>query len=182
MAIDRKLIDYLPPFMREYLEMQKIMEVEQAEFDSAWERYENTLADQFIMDTTEHGISRWENMLKISPKDTDTLEERKFRVLVEMNQELPYTMMKLKEALTAMCGSGNFSIDLQAANYHIEVKLGIANLKNYQKVVDLLKKMVPANMTQYVHIMYNAHNVLTKFTHAQLAAYTHEQLRNEVFK
>ena len=181
MATERYLIDYLPPFMREYIEMQQIMIAEQPEFDSAWLQYENAMKDQFILEATEYGVARWESMMKISPKDTDTLNERKFRILVKLNQELPYTMMKLKESLITLCGAGNFFIDLQAAKYHIEVKLALANENNYQEVVDLLKKMIPANMTQWVQIMYNSNVVIGQFTHAQLTAYTHKQLRNEVF-
>lgn len=181
MAIDRKLIEYLPPFMREYFEMQKIMEAEQPEFDLAWVQYENAMNDQFILDATEYGVGRWETMLNITPKDTDTLDERKFRILAKLNQELPYTMMKLKESLTTLCGAGNFSINLQAEKYHIEVRLAITNSNNYQEVADLLKKMIPANLTQNVQIAYNSNVVIGRLTHAQLAAYTHNQLRNEVF-
>lgn len=181
MAIDRKLIDYLPPFMQEYPEMQYIMGTEQPETDALWNECDNVFNDQFIHEATEYGVKRWESMLKVTPKGTDTLTERKFRILSRLNQELPYTMMKIKEALTALCGVGNFSIDLQAANYHIEVKLALSNKNNYQEVVDLLTKMIPANLTQFVKIMYNAHYVISRFTHGQLTAYTHEQLRSEVF-
>ena len=181
MAIDRKLIDYLPPYMQEYREMQSIMDTEQPEVDLLWDECEKAFDDQFIHDATEYGVKRWEGMMLITPKDTDTLDERKFRILSRMNQELPYTMMKLKEDLTTLCGAGNFSIDLQAANYHIEVKLGLANENNYQDAVDLLKKMVPANLTQGVQIMFNSNIVIGRFTHEQLTAYTHKQLRSEVF-
>lgn len=181
MATERKLIDYLPPFMREYREMEKIMEAEQPEFDLAWKRSEDALSDQFIMEATEYGVMRWESMLNITPKDTDTLDERKFRILAKLNQELPYTMTKLKESLTALSGADGFSINLQPEKYHIEIRLAVGNHSNYQAVTDLLIKMIPANMTQYVQLMYNTHIILSPFKHNYLAQYTHEQLRNEVF-
>ena len=181
MATDRKLINYLPPFMQVYREMATIMETEQTEVDRLWLEAENALADQFILEATENGVKRWESMLGISPKDTDTLDERKFRILTKLNQELPFTLRKLEQALTNLCGAGNYSVEITAEEYHIEVKLALTNENNYQEVVDILKKMVPANMTQYVQIMYNAHNVIARFTHGQLTAYTHDQLRNEVF-
>lgn len=181
MATDRFLIDYLPPFMQEYHEMKKIMEVEQPEIDGLWEDCANALDDQFVLSATENGVRRWEKVIGITPKDTDTLDERKFRILSKMNQELPYTITKLKESLDVLCGKGNFSINLQTANYHIEVKLALTNKNNYSDVVDLLSKMIPANLTQWVQIMYNDHNVVSQFTHNGLTSYTHEQLRNEVF-
>jgi hypothetical protein len=181
MAPDRKLIDYLPHFMQGYREMAVIMESEQTEIDRLWMESENALADQFIHEATESGIKRWEFMLGISPKDTDSLDERRFRILTKLNQELPYSLRKLEQALTNLCGNAMFSVEINAAEYHVEIKLGLENKRNYHEVVDLLAKMIPANMTQYVQIMYNAHDVLTQFTHSKLAAYQHEQLRNEVF-
>ena len=181
MATDRKLIDYLPRFMRVYKEMKTIMETEQVEVDNLWTEVENALSDQFVLEATESGVKRWESMLGISPKDTDTLDERKFRILTKLNQELPYTLRKLEQALTNLCGNNMFSVEVTAAEYHVEIKLGLVNKNNYQEVVDILKKMIPANMTQWVQIMYNSHNVLAGLTHAKMTAYSHEQLRNEVF-
>lgn len=181
MGTDRKLIQYLPQFMRDYLEIQKIMEAEQPEVDLAWEATENAFADQFILDATEYGVSRWETILGILPKGTDTLDERKFRILTKQNQELPYTLRKLEQVLTILCGEGGFSIEVNYAQYHILVKLALTNEKNRHEVVDVLQKMLPANMMQTVQIMYNTHRMLAPFTHEQLSAYTHEQLEREVF-
>lgn len=181
MATDRFLIDYLPPFVQEYQEIKKIMEVEQPEIDNLWVSCQNTLDDQFVMAATENGVNRWEKIMGITPKGTDTLDERKFRILTKMNQELPYTLTKLKESLTTLCGEGNFSIDLQTANYHVEVKLALTNKNNYTDILDLLNKMLPANLTQKVQIMYNNQTLIGQFKHAELTSYTHEQLRNEVF-
>lgn len=181
MATDRLLINYLPHFLREYIEMERIMSAQQPEFDDLWLACENALSDVFILYATENGVKRWESMMGITPKDTDTLDERKFRILAHMNQDLPYTMRKLEEALTTICGAGNFSVDLQHEKYHIEVKLALSNANNFQDVVDLLTKMLPANLTQNVQIMYNTHAVIGQLTHADLSAYTHEQLRSEVF-
>lgn len=182
METKRLLIDYLPSFMQEYHEMKQIMGAEQPEIDTLWNGCGNALDDMFISYATENGVKRWEKIVGITPKDTDTLDERKFRILTKMNQELPYTITKLKESLTVLCGENGFVIDLQPSNYHIKVKLALANENNYQDVVDLLTKVIPANLTQAVRIMYNGHKILGRSTHAELSACTHEILRNEVDK
>lgn len=181
MESNRLLTDYLPPFMRDFHQMHQIMTVEQPEVDGLWNACGNVMSDQFVMDATENGVRRWERLVGVTPRDTDTLDERKFRILTVMNQKLPYTMNRLKETLTTICGAGNFHIELNAAEYHIEIKLALTNVNNYQEVVDLLSNMIPANMTQWVQIMYNDHATLGQFTHEQLAAFTHNQLRTEVF-
>lgn len=177
----RRLIDYLPSFIQEYHEMNKMMEVEQSEVDGLWVACGNALDDMFISYATENGVKRWEKIVGITPKDTDTLDERKFRILTKMNQELPYTIVKLNESLTVLCGKDGFEIELQPSNYHINVKLALSNQNNYQDVVDLLNKMIPANLTKKVQIMYNGYKNLTQYTHSELTTYTHEILRNGVF-
>lgn len=180
MANDRFLIDYLPHYMQEYLEIKSIMHTEQPEIDALWSATEQAFADQFILDATEYGVMRWERMLRISPKATDTLDERKFRILTRLNQELPYTLTRLKEFLTVLCGADGFVIDLQANKYHIEIKLAVGNHNNYGEVQKMLKTMVPANMTQYVSVMYNQHRVIGRLRHMDLAPHTHEFIRKEV--
>ena len=180
MAIDRKLIEYLPYFMQEYREMATIMETEQFEVDRLWLEAENALVDQFLLEATVNGVKRWESMLGISPKDTDTLDERRFRILTKLNQELPYTLRKLEQVLTNLCGANGFSIEVTAAEYHIEVKLAVGNHNNYSEVETLLNKMIPANMTQYIRLMYNKYETVAQFAHSRLATYTHKEIRNEV--
>ena len=181
MATERYLINYLPPFMQRYREMREIMSAEQPEIDKMWSAFEDALNDQFILSASENGIKRWETNVGVIPKDTDTLEERRFRVLTRLNQELPYTLVKLKETLTTICGEGNFSINVQPTNYHITIRLALSNASNYQEVVNILSTIIPANMTQTVEIMYNAHGIFGRFTHSEMAAYTHKNLRSEVF-
>lgn len=182
MANDRFLIDYLPPYMQEYLEIKAIMEAEQPEFNALWSAVEKTFADQYILDATEYGVMRWESMLNISPKATETLDERKFRILARLNQELPYTLTKLKELLTVLCGADGFSIELQANQYHIVIKLAVGNHNNYGEVQKLLNTMIPANMTQYISLMFNQHKTVGLLRHMDLAVYTHQHIRSEVLK
>lgn len=180
MATDRLLINYLPHYEQQYAEIEEIMKAEQPEIDDLWTTLEKNFADQYILDATEYGVMRWESMLQISPKNTDTLDERKFRILARLNQELPYTLTKLKEVLTNLCGADGFFIELKAAQYHIEIRLAVGNHNNYQEVMNLLKKMIPANLTQNVSLMYNQHITVAQHTHQHLSAFTHNQVRNEV--
>lgn len=176
----RKLIDYLPPFMREFREMSCLMASEQEEINRVISASEDVLNDQFIMTATERGISRWESTLGIKPKGTATLEERRFAVIARMNRELPYTVTKLNETLTTICGAGNFDVKVYPNEYHVEVKLALANQNHYQEVVDLLTTMIPANLTYTVQILFNTNSVLSKFKHSELVNYTHDTLRKEV--
>ena len=159
-----------------YKEIKAIMEAEQPEFEIVWPQAENVLNNQFVSDSSSIGIERME---KIIPKDTDTQDERKFRILVKLNEQLPYTLPVLEQQLKRMCGENGYRLILSADKYLLNVKLALGNENNYQDVCDMLRRVVPANMVIFVS-MFNTHEILSHYTHAQLAAYTQKQVREEV--
>ena len=175
--MDRKLINYLPYVVRDYAEFQGITGAEQPEFENAWAAVDDLLNNQFIKTAGNLGLSRWEKILGISPKGTDALDDRRFRVLTRLNEELPYTLPQLRVILESLCGAGNYSADV--ADYTLLVKVGVAAKKNFQDVQTLLKRVAPVNLVLVVQQLFNIHQVLGGFTHAQLAWYTHSEVRTE---
>lgn len=146
----------------------------------AWQALDDLHANMSIYDLTEAGCEMWESLLGIIPNKTDTLEERRYRIQTWWTQELPYTLPKLNEMLTALCGADGYSIVNDNTHYKITIKLALSNKENYSDVESLLERVLPANLVSTILIMYNTHDVLTAFTHSQLSAYTHVQLRTEV--
>ena len=177
--MDHNLIEYLPEFIQEYQEIKEIMAAEQVDVEASWDAVTNALNDQFVVDATETGISRWEKILSIVPMTTNTLDERKFRILARLNEQLPYTEEKLNEMLTSLCGENGYVLRVRPDEYTVLVKLAVANTVNYQSVIDMLDKVLPANLLRTV-MLFNSHKIISGFTHAQLSAYTHDQLRQEL--
>ena len=68
------LVSYLPPFMAEFKEIVATLEAENPEFALVWEAADRVLQNEFIETSDEYGISRWERILGVFPKTTDTLE------------------------------------------------------------------------------------------------------------
>ena len=114
------------------------------------------------------------------PDGTDSLEDRRFRILTRINEELPYTLPQLRNILETLCGPGNYSADVAEGTYHLIVKIGLAAKNNFTDVESLLNRVVPQNLIVTLLQLYNTHAELGRFTHSQLAAHTHDQLRNEV--
>lgn len=100
--MERKLIDYLPYVIRDYAEFQGIMGSEQPEIEKAWNTTDDLLDNQFIPTAGNMGLSRWEKILGITPKGTDSLEDRRFRILTRINEELPYTLPQLRNILETL--------------------------------------------------------------------------------
>ena len=61
----------------------------------------------------------------------------------------------------------------------LTLKVGVAAKKNFQDVQTLLKRVAPVNLVLVVQQLFNIHQVLGGFTHAQLAWYTHSEVRTE---
>lgn len=177
--MERNLIDYLPNYLKEYKEIQAITNTEQTEISSLWNGCDDVMSDQYINDATENGVERWESMLKIYPKDTDTLEERRFRILASINKQLPYTYRMLDQLLLSLCGVDGYRTKLTPSEYSIVIKLAMANENNYNYVVELLDRMLPCNM-EFSVTMFNTHGIISDYTYGQLAQYTHQQLREDV--
>lgn len=112
----------------------------------------------------------------------DTLAARREKIQIKYLGQLPYTLPQLRNILQALCGAGNYAADIAVGSYHLVVKIGLAAKSNYRDVQSLLQQVIPANLTLELSQMYNTHAELGRLTHAQLAAYTHDYMRNEVLK
>lgn len=109
---ERKLIDYLPPAVRRYAEYQGITAAQQPEFSRAWAGAAALRANQFFDTLDETGLRRWERMMQITPRGTDSLETRRARVEARFSLQRPYTLPWLLLWLAETFGPENFSFDL----------------------------------------------------------------------
>jgi hypothetical protein len=180
MAKEVKIIDYLPGVLKEVREFKAINTAENPELSSLWDAIEDVFSDQFVNDATENGVKRWESSLEISPKGTDALDVRKFRIISRLNEQLPYTYAKLKQQLETLCGESGYSIALLNNEYKLIVRVELSVRGKFTEVGSLLNRTVPANLVIDLSLMYNQHSAFSNFTHSQLSNYTHYLLRNEV--
>ena len=121
-------------------------------------------------------------MLGIYARGTETLDERRARVLARLCEQLPFTLRTLRVQLEALCGAGGFTIELFSGNNALRVRAPLA-LRNYQDDIrDLLERVVPCALWIDFDLERNPHRKLADFTHASLARYTHDNLENEVIK
>lgn len=176
----KELSLYLPPILLQTQAFQLLCSVEDPELDALFACADEVLDAQFIHTAPEQAVERYEKIYKIVPKDTETLEERRFRVLSKINAQLPYTVRMLKRQLETLCGTDGYDVELDNSAYHLLVKVALTAKNNFQAVGDLLKQIVPANMDTVCMLKYNQHQTITRFTHSQLANYTNAQLREEV--
>jgi len=180
MARQVDITKYWPTILKEYQELIALAGTENTEINSLWQSLEDIMNDQFCDSLTNNGASRWESILSIVPKGTDTLDFRRFRIKSRLNEQLPYTYNVLKQQLITLCGEDGYSLELSNATYTLKVRVDLIVKSKYNDVSDLLNRIIPCNIVIDLSLLYNQHSTLANFTNAQLSAYTHEQLRNEV--
>ena len=176
----KKLNEYLPSILLKTYEFPLLCDTEQREFDRLNTAVDEVLDAQFVSTAGERGIERYEQIFSIVPQDTDTLDERRFRVLAKINAQLPFSVRRLRQQLATLCGDDGYKLELDGGKYTLTVKVALTAKRNQQAVEELLADIVPANMVCTTSLLYNQHADLTRFTHAQLALLTHFEIREEV--
>lgn len=134
--------------------------------------------DTCIRTATEYGISRREKILKIEPQDTDSLEDRRFRVLTKWYDTYPYTYTDLMQRLDALLGKDTYTIALDPDNMEMYCVLELKAEKMYDAFVKMMEEIVPLNIALEFKIRYTQYKELKQFTYKELSKYTYAQIRN----
>lgn len=147
--MDRQLINYLPHAIREFADFQGITTGEQPEFELVWDAQQQVFDNQFIDTAGDYGLGRWEKMLKIFPKGTDTLELRKARIKAIWSQKTPYTLPWLRRWLNDFFGQENHSESVEDYTIHIQLDhtgllINVSAL--LPEILEMLANVLPSNM------------------------------------
>lgn len=140
--MDRHLLDYLPPVLREVMEMQAINKANEPEISIAWSILERIMANQFLDEADAWGVGTWERELQLKPKDTDTLAERKARIKAAWNASLPYSLPWLRRWLDGICGAEGHSETI--TGYTLRLEFDHAALQAASSTtLDILEQLLP---------------------------------------
>lgn len=180
MARDVDILSYLPPVLHQIKEVVEISNVEKLPLEGTWQAIEDSLNNQYIITANEEGLARHEKMLNINVPETDSIETRRFRLLTRYQEQAPYTNSVLKEILDSLLGEDGYVMNRDVVCKELSVKIELTVKGQFDAVVVMLERITPQNMLLTVRLRYNQHSLLNQFTHAQLAALTHKQIREEV--
>jgi hypothetical protein len=83
------------------------------------------------------------------------------------------------ERLNIICGVGNYTIDFSPKEYTINVVLDIRAAKLINAIATMADEMIPANILCSCTVVYNTHEVLSKYPSYLLMQFTERELREE---
>lgn len=136
------LINYLPPKINTYKDYKAISDAASPEFNELQKSKNIVLNNTFIETANEIGIKRYEKILKIYPKESDTLETRRFRVQSRWNNSL---IASIVEKLQSLCGD-DFSIEYIRGQFIINIETHIGTYGALEELTYILEKMIPCNI------------------------------------
>lgn len=175
-------IKYLPELLQPIQDFQGLNDAYKAELKDLYEACAVLFDDQFITTASETILAKWENHLGILPNATDTLDERRFRILAKLNDTPPYTERYLKNKLVELCSDGEFELEIDIPNYTVRVGVTLNSMANTDTINAWLRELLPANLLLSVYQVLTRYYELVGFTHDDLAQYTHEQIKyREIF-
>lgn len=138
---------YYPNTVAPAKEFRVISEVENPELKKIWAIMWKVFMNTFVYDLDEEGAKRWEQMLKLYPIKTDTLESRRKAILAKINSSLPYTERSLQQMLDGVYGTGKIKVNLDYNRYALwldvaaEMVLKSLAIRQYARVIS------PANLS-----------------------------------
>lgn len=171
---------YLPPVALQIRDVAQVLDVEQPFLATAWQNVERALLELLIMQAGEYGISRWERLLQIDGRQSLSLSERRRAVLLRLNEQLPFTISRLRQLLAANVPEGEYVLTLDPAAYTLHVYLELTSKACAPALRELLRRVVPANLQLDLQLLFNTHGKLAGYRHQDLAERTHWAIREEV--
>lgn len=146
-----RLIDKVPEFLYENVEINAIFDAIQPELDLLYSRVEQTFTNIFPETADSNGLRVYEEWLGISYDRSLNLNERRVEILARLNETLPYTEIRLQRFLAGIVGWGNFEYFRDGAFVRVSVELGAG--KSILSIFDLLERVLPMNLHYEVNQM-----------------------------
>jgi hypothetical protein len=171
---------YWPRVIGDMRDFQEIARGENPEFATLWDAVTRFIQDCFVHTGTEWAIERWEKIFRLETYKTDTLEQRRARILAMITRQLPYTMRALRNMLEALLGAGNYTATVNPVTNTISVLVNVRIAHQMDDVRQLLDAVVPANLGIEIGSLYSTHERLAGYTHGELAAYTHKYIQEQL--
>ena len=171
---ERRLLDYLPPVVRQVLDFQQINAATEPEIRLAWQALSRVQGNQFLAEADAAGLAVWERELGLYPKAGDSLAVRRARILAAWLRKPPYTLRWLRGWLDGICGAEGYSERLE--DYVLNIQLDYDLLPEpdrlVQELLGLLLSVRPANLL--VQIEAQAAADLSAYTAAALCGVAFE--------
>lgn len=142
-----KMKRYFPRFYDGYVEIDAIIDTEDKAFEEIGVNFRRAINNQFIKLADEIGISAYEVLFDvIADPSTETLEERRDRLLNRVSVIPYYTTIFLRNRLDSLIGAGLYNLIIDYDNYTLYLESAAKNQLYYNEIAVLTSNIKPCNI------------------------------------
>ena len=152
-------------------------DIQSSDLEDALRRLDDSTSLEDMDETT---CERYEKMLSLVAKDTDTLNDRKFRIRGKILDALPYSYRSIIKQLDSLCTAG-YTLSAEENLTGLTVKVALSSKAMKEDIAHLLENVIPLNMWLDVLVLWNNYARVGEKTHKELGTKTQEAIREEVF-
>ena len=154
-----KLIEYMPPFLKNVREFNKIFDAEDIELEDLNYNLKKMLTEVIVKTADSYGLDRYEKIYNIS-NTSNNIEIRRINILNKINDILPFTLKWLYNKLEEALGEGNYHIDVDYNNYSIKITILGLSMEIADIYRENLRQQLPANMVIVFDLQINNNIVI----------------------
>ena len=174
-----KLIERLPPFLQDKIEYIKICDTTEPNISDIWIKIDEIYKNLFLYELNIYGVKRWEKILKITPKASESLEDRRFRIINKFLNKVPFTIRSLENILDTLLGKNNYKMDYCNDTFTLTIRVRTLVEHRLEELRKTLREIVPTNIVIEDKILFNKHIEISNYTHEELEIFTHKNLRED---
>lgn len=138
--------EYVPSIYKDVVEMETIIETDDKLLDLEEGFLDDLENSQFVMTASERAIREYENLLNIIPKNTDTIEFRRLRIINRLSMTPPFSLPYLRQKLDTIIGVGKYNCYLNYDNYILYIESSAENQYWADEIYITINKLKPANI------------------------------------
>lgn len=114
----KTLLEYLPPFLREYYKFKQLCKSGDIEVSSIDKAVDWNFDSAFISDCDATVLSKYERLLGIIPTSSQSIENRRNMVLLQWNTVASMTLSQFISKLQEYCGKDNIYVDTSREQFY----------------------------------------------------------------
>ena len=171
-----------PEIVRNIREMKIIWGLDDAAYREIDDAIAGVDGDSIIATAREDRVRLIEEELGISPLPTDTIEDRRFRIMARINDAPPYNEYYIRKKLTALLGEDGYEMSIE--NKNLTCTLSLMRKSNLVAVLDMLEELVSLDILINVTLRFNKWSrVGTALnTWGEVKAYTWHDIKEEWYE
>lgn len=137
---------YMTPVGRDNSDIQNVMDTENIEFQELWDALCDCFNNIFVKYMTGYGLTKWESIYQLHVRATDTIEDRRKRVLAAFMGTRPYTLKKFREILDTVYGKGAVIPVIDGDKYLCTFHLEGVKTSQLDELTDFIEEILPKNL------------------------------------